>query len=296
MATSTNPREKIGGNNNEIDYLADETARLQSDYAELTTTIDRLVAEADRQPATINDDETSGVVSALVIKIKDAAGRAEAYRVAEKEPSLRKGEACDNHFNGQKERCVKRQGVKNAKPGAADILYAKVHDWNMRKLAAEQERLRVAAAKAEAERFAAEQAERKRIAEAEAARVAAEKARVRVEEKTSVAEVKEAIAADARVETMIATDKANQAEIRTFAKPADLVRTRHETGVMSTMATEAYCEVIPGAEHMLDMVKLWPLVSDAEKAKALRKWADLTDHKVMMDGAKIGRRPKTMLR
>ena len=96
------------------------------------------------------------------------------------------------------------------------------------------------------------------------------------------------------METELAIGKAEQAHIDTLAKPADIMRTRGTDGTLSTMATEPFAEVTD--RDQLDKAKLWPFFTDEAIEKALRAWAKTTGHKVSMDGASIGKRPKSVVR
>lgn len=285
------------GDNIGTDYGKDVTERLTSDYAELINNIDSLLAEARQIPKRIeiSDEETAGKAVALEVRLRDAQKRALALHGAEKEPYLRSGRACDDFFFTQADRCARRDRNKG-KPGAADILHAIVHDRNERILAAERERLRQIHEEQERQaREAREKAER----EAETARQA-ELAAARARKPESVAARQEdAAAAAAREAAAIADarkaeDAAYDARIASMAKPADLTRTRFETGVMSTMGQEGYAEIEDATK--LDKEKLWPFISIDAKEKALRAWARNTGHMEQMPGALVGKRNKTINR
>jgi hypothetical protein len=297
-----NPREVIGANNPplarsiaaEENFAATVTAFLDEEYRELQRTVPELLDEARALPAAIEDDAVMGDYAKLIKRLRDTAARAEAFRVKEGEPYLRGKQAVDSFFASLREKCARND--RKAKPGAADILQARLDDYNQRKLAAEQERRRV-----EAERLRKEAEDRQR-AEAEAARkaeedrLAAERARKpeTVVAKEAVADRSEQVAAEAKTEAALATGKAEEAHIATLAKPADLVRTRIDQGPTVTMATEPYAVVED--YDALDLVKLRPFISHEALDKALRSWARTTGFSQEMPGAKVGRRPKTVVR
>lgn len=290
----TNEGPGIGHNDPGAGGAAERvTEQLNENYGELLRNVDALLEEARQAPKEINSDEEMTPVVGLVKRLRDAAKRCEAHHDAEKAPHLRAGEAVDGFFFKVWEKLARRN--KAAKPGAADVLTARVHDYQERKLAAEKakrERERIEAERRE--RAAREEAERLQR-EAEEKRLAAERARKaeKIEEKTTAAQIAEGKADLAGVNAMIAGDAARQAEVAAKAKPADLVRTRTAEG-MATMPQEAYAEV--DDYDKLDKAKLWPFINRGEIDKALRAWARTTGHKVEMDGARIGHRNRTNIR
>ena len=60
------------------------------------------------------------------------------------------------------------------------------------------------------------------------------------------------------------------------------------------MATEPYALVEDF--ELLDKAALWPFIKQDVIEQALRAWARTTGHNQQMAGAKIGRRPKTVVR
>lgn len=287
-----NPRAVPGGNlpPNDAQLVTDQMAR---DYAALVDTVDALLEKAKGAPEKIESDDEMAPVVGLIKELRDADKRLESHREAEKLPHLRRSNAIDGFFFAIRDLLGRR--VKTAKMGAIDILQARVHDWQTRKLLAEQQRrAREAAEAAERERVARE-AQDRADREAEEARLAAERARKpeTIEAKTAVAQEAAVVADAAQVETLIAGDAAAAASLATFAKPADLVRTRTDEG-MATMAREAYAEVTDFDK--LDRAKLWPFIRREEIEKALRAWAKTGGHRETMEGASIGHRQKTVVR
>lgn len=281
------------GHNEAPDYAQQVTERMQGDYAEVVSTVTSLLEEARNLPAAVDDDETLGTYAKLIKRLRDTAARVEAFRVKEKEPFLRGGNAVDGFFNGLAAKLARAK--RTDKPGALDVLAARVDSYMQRKLAEEQARRQAAAA--EAARVAREAQERaaKEAREAEERRLAAERARLPAtqEAKGAVAAAAEASATSSGIEAALASGAAEDAHIATLAKPADIARTRVDDALI-TMPEEPYAELVDAA--LLDKAILWPFISEDAKAKALRAWAKTTGHRTQMAGALIGRRPKTSIR
>ena len=185
---------------------------------------------------------------------------------------------------------------KKQKPGAADVLQARLDSYQERKLAAERERRRQEAeAAAKAAREAAEKAAEERRAAEEAERAAA---RARKPEtaaaKEQVAGQANTAAAAAEAEARLAADRAEVARVETLSKPADIVRTRSEGGAIATMGTEPYA--IVEDYDLLDKSALWSFIKRDAIDAALRSWAKLYGHNKPMPGAAIGRRAKSQVR
>lgn len=286
----------IGDNNPPADWAKLTTDELSLNYASSVREVTALLEEARAFPARIEDNETFGKGKDLVVRLRKAFDTLDGHREKEKAPHETRYTATNNWFFGWMEKLKRRN--KNAAAGAADIIYARVDDYNQKLLAAEEARRRQEAldARMEADRLLAEaeNAERNRI-EAERAAARAIKPQ-HIETKTAVAEQAAGAAAVKQVEAMIANDKAEVAETYAAAKPADMVRDRSDGGTLSTMGTEKYA-IVDGDEGyaLLDKEKLWPFIKRDEIDKALRKWAETTGHAVQMPGAKIGRRPKTRI-
>jgi hypothetical protein len=163
-------------------------------------------------------------------------------------------------------------------------------------LAEEQERRRIEAAKAQALADAKRREEEQAAKEAEEKRLAAERARLPETRETKQAAAAEAqeVASAAKVEAVVAEAKAEEAYVDTLSRPADIMRTRTSTGTLSTMQTETYSIVENAA--LLDPMKLWPYIKFDAKQTALNAWAKSTDFREPMNGASIGRRPKSQVR
>lgn len=290
MSNLDNPRAVIG-DNRAPDYAQKVADELREQYRETETRVTFLLDAAENAPKVV-DEESMGVVAGLIRSIKDEVARLEALREAEKMPHYRAAQAVDSYFNPLKELLAAKN--RTSKPGALDRLQRGLDDYNQAKLAAERERRRQEAEKAariERERREAEERARR---EAEERRIAAEKARKDIEAKSNAAAEAEAGAAAAQAAADLASVEAESARIATLAKPADLVRTRTEQGPLVTMGTEPYAVIED--ENALDRDVLWPFISTDAKERALRAWARTTNYSQPMTGARVGKRPKTVVR
>lgn len=294
MTLADNPRA-VRGSNEAPDYAQQVTERMRLDYAEVETTVASLLDEARELPAEIQDDDAKGKFTALIKRLRDLTKRIEAFHAKEGEPYLRGKQAVDQFFFGLWDKCARRD--RKNKPGAADILLARLNDYDTRKLAEERARRQREADEAAriAQEAAAERARQEQAAET--ARLAAERARApaKAEEKAKLATAAEALADAAKVEDTVAADKAQETHIATLAKPAEIMRHRDaNTGTLSTMATEPFAEVLDA--DLLDKNKLWPFIKLEAKEQALRAWAKTTGHTQQMPGASIGKRPRSVVR
>lgn len=312
--TTDNERARMGGNNPPLPALISEAAE-RDDFAKLVTewlgerfgfapqeTTDllnectALVKNADGSLKPIEDDATKAKVASLIKRIRDAVKKFDGMHDKEKTAYHRGGQAVDQYFFALIDRLARRD--KKNKPGAADVLQGLLTDYDTKVLAAENARR--AAAAAEAARIAreaqlkAEQEERDRL-EAEAAAARARNPE-KIEEKKEVAQEKTVTAAVATAEASRAQAVADEKRIETFAKPADIMRSRGDDGTLTTMATEPYAEIIPGQDGLLDKEALWPYIKLEAKEQALRAYAKNTGYTVQMNGATIGRRPKSVVR
>jgi hypothetical protein len=285
-----------------VDFAIVTTAYLEDEYGKHKTIVTALLAEATalmRDPATgklktIEDDATKGKVASLIKRMRDQAKALDALHSKEKTPYLRGGQAADQFFFGEIDKLDRRN--RTAKPGASDVLNSSLTDYDNRLLAAEQARRDREAAE---QRRIAQEALQKAQAEeaaAEEARLAAERARKpeTQEAKGAVARAQEAVADAARVEAIVAGAKAEQTHMATFAKPADLMRTRGADGTLSTVGTEKYAEITD--RTLLDIKMLAPYIKLEALESALTQWAKFTDYNTPMTGAAIGRRNRSSVR
>ncbi len=307
-----NPRETIGAN--QPPTLARLIADEQADFAPLTMAFLEdehkkqreitvaLLAEATalmRDPTTgkmkeIADAEMKSKVVSLISRLRAHYKTLDALHAKLKQPYKRGGEAVDQFFFGDMDKLGKRAKANN--PGAADILNQILTDYDNKLLAEEQERRRLQAEE-DARIARAAQAEQDRLQrEAEEAAEAAARARVpeRKEEKREVAQEAAQVASAAAVQATVLTARAEESHVATFAKPADIVRTRHDDGSMSTMAQETYAEITDRSK--LPMALLWQHIPLDGLQKALNTFAKLNNYNVQIEGAAIGRRNKSRVK
>lgn len=273
------------GHNVAPDYAATITERLEQDYAETVRGARALLDEARDLPATINSEEELRPHAVLIERMRDSTARLESFRVVEKEPHLRAEQSVDQFFFGWIEKLGRRR--KTDKPGAADILQARVNDYMQAKLV-EERRVRAEAeraARAEADRIALEQAEARRKAEEAAAAALRARKVENIEAHKVEAAAQEAAALAHAAELLKAAQVADDARIDQLAKPADMVRTRLEAGPMVTMR-QVPVVVIEDASK-LDMAALWPHLKEEHILMALKAWAKTKSHKTQMAGAVI---------
>lgn len=285
--------DTAGPGHNTPDYAKEEFGRLEREYSNLDASILALEAEADTLPDSVTDQEIADMFTAAITRFKDMDDQLEGFRNSEKLPYLRKGDTVDSFFFSRRERLLRRK--KGDKPGRGDMLHAKLHAYNVKRL--EEEKRQREAAEA-----AAREAERKLREQREAAereqREAQERAdRARKAENIEAAE-KAAREAQSRADELAAQEQAAIAERyaaqdAAAAKPADMVRERH-SGAMNTMKMVWHVEVTDSMK--LDVAALWPFVTDEAKEKAAKAWAKMTGHKKTMDGLLIEQRPDTMVR
>lgn len=295
LSEQANPRA-VAGDNQAQSAAERVTEYLQRDYASLLAEVEALLNEARGAPRDVDSDEDATRLGSIVKRLREASTRAEAYRETEKAPHRLSADAVDAFFFPIREKLARRNPRdRSQKPGAADILQARIDAYLERKLAEEQERRRLAEAEARRQAEAAAEVARKAEREAEEARLAAERARKpeNVAARTDEAREAEERASAAKVEAAAAATAAQDAHVATLAKPAELARTRGD-GVVLTQAREPFSAVIDRTK--LDKEALWPFFTDAEIEKALRGWAKITGHNKQMPGAEIGHRLKGQTR
>jgi hypothetical protein len=287
-----NPTAVIG--DNVPDWAAEESARLAREYAGLENDATVLLAEARKLPERVDDEETANEFTVVISRFKDLDDKVEGLRVAEGLPLLRKTGSVNSFFFRIRDRLLRRKKTDPA--GGADVLSARLHDYNERRLAAEQlKRDEVARVAREAE----DKARREREELERLQREAADKA-ARARNTERIAELKAesdrlaaaaAIAADAE---QLAHGDAAEATASANAKPADKVRERHAGGATNTMARVGFAEITD--EMQLDPAVLWAFVKTDAKLAALNSWAKITQHRQQMKGAIVGFRNETQVR
>lgn len=292
MSDVSNPRALPGGN--QPDYALEEVARLEVDFQTQADHAEALLLEARSLPVEIPDDTVKGQFTSLIKRIRDHSKLLETYHATEKQPWLRRGQGVDQFFFGLVDKLQRR--APKAKPGAADILLARLTAYDQKKLEEERARLRREAEEAErVARVAREKAAAEALA-AEQARLAAERARKPETKaaKDAVAEVTDQQASASFAQAQAAAAQAEDAFMAERTSTADLMRTRGIDGTLSTMQEEPYAEVVD--RMLLDKNLLWPFLKAEAIESALKAYAKTTDFKVSMPGAAIGRRPKSRVR
>ena len=288
-----NPRA-VPGSNLAPDYAREVTDRMAADYAELSRTTSALLDEARALPGTVENDESMGLAARVIVRLRDTASRAVALHRKEKEPFLRGGEAVDQFFFSLVDKLARRQ--RTNKPGAADILQARVDAYVTAK-AAEERRKREEEARraAEAERKAAEERRKADEARARAEEIARRARKVEtIEAAQEHARQLAAEAAQKADEQEAARGASQDARAAAAAPTADLIRSRTDEGHLVTAKREPFVEIVE--EMQLDALALWPFVKSEHKLQALRAWAKITQHKQQMPGAIIELRDRAVIR
>lgn len=290
-----NDRAVIGDNQAPA-YAERITEQMERDYKALTEGIAALLDKARNQPHEVTTDAEATAMGLVVKELRETDRRAEAYRVAEKEPHKAAADAVDAFFFSWREKIGRRNPRdRSQKPGAADILQARVDSYLERKRIEEEDRRRREAEEAARKAREAQEKADREAREAEQARLAAERARKpeQIAAKEAVADHREEAAAASAVDAQVAAEEAQAAHIATLATPAEMARTRGD-GVLLTQARQPYAIMLDRAK--LDKEKLWPFFTDAEVEKALRGWARVTGHNQQMEGAEIGFQRKGVTR
>jgi uncharacterized membrane protein YqiK len=285
--TLTDNRATIG-HNQPPDYTQQTIDRLASEYPQAETETNALLNEARDLSKDVTEDNLPSYIG-IIKKLRDLHTRLDKYHDAEKQPYLRGGQGCDGFFFSWMDKIRRRTGMRGAQPGAIDILQSRVDAYADRKRIEEENRRRREAEEAARKQQEAEAARRKAEREAEETRLAAERARLphTIEAKTEIATAAEGVADQARIDAFMATNQAEIATIQANAKPADMVRERHEEGIL-TMAKKDDAVVTDYAA--IDLNTLRHFIKRDEIDRAVRQWARNTNYAEQMPGVKITRR------
>lgn len=249
--TKTETNTMLGSNQpREVD-TSPITEALASDYAAAEDRTKELLDQARALPTTVTDEAAVEAFSLVIRSLRDHTATVEAYRKAEKEPYLRGGQAVDGWFGNIAERLGK----------AMKLLHNRVDDYQQAKL----QRLKL-------ER---EAAERKAREEARKAEEAARKARS--EERRQELEV----------EAKLAQQRAVAAQARAEETPAEMTRSRFQSGAMATMARDPQVSVLDWDAIPLD--KLRPYLRRDDILKAVKQWAKATSYGEDLPGVLIER-------
>lgn len=287
IADDTHVDHKFGiGHNNPPPTLMDAdtlamlfgSADQDGKYTPLAKDVAALLADIGATvPKVIETDHDNGIIAAHMESLRTTLKTVGNYHEAEKAPYLTAGRFCDQFFFSFRDRLTK----------ARDILQARGNDYTQRKIAQERaERMRIAR---EAEQAA--QKERERLAQIERDRIAAEQAAERARKPENIAAHEDraqdlrSTEAIAQVDAMIAADKVEDTTRAAAAPSADLARTRHVTGQLSTAKQVPFVKIEDDSK--LDKAILWSLIDDDAKLKALKVYAKITKYKKPMDGAII---------
>ena len=249
--------------------------RLEDDFGEMLNNTSDALADAENLPTVVESSIDVGAIGDVIKKLRDLAGRAEAQRVAEKEPYLRAGEAVQAFF-------CKR---------IIDPLDTKRIELNRRLDAYKQRQLAEERARREAEAAAA----RRQQQEAQRAKEAAEAAARRARSAENI-EQRTIEAAGARVEADMADAEAERTTLATMAKAGAMVGERFE-GERSGKVTMRKTPVVFIEDvAKLDLERLRSYLKEEHLLMALRAWAKATNYEEQMPGATVALRESTVVR
>jgi len=275
------------------DYAVEESNRLRREYQNLDKEVQEILESAHALPMTVEDESMASDYTAVITRMADLDKKIEGFRASEGTPYLRRKSAVDSFFFSLAERLFKRK--KTDANGGGDVLNARLHAYNMRRLEAERlerERIEREAREAEAKaRREREEAERiQREAEQKAARARNEANRAAAEK--AAREAAEQAAIVAAEEDRLRAER-QEAEAAARAKPADMTRERHAKGARNTMKEVWHVEVVDAMK--LDIDALRPFIPHDALEKAAKNWAKVTNYKQTMPGLLIERRAETIV-
>jgi hypothetical protein len=286
MSIAENPRAVVGSN--EAPAAAQRvSAEMAREYGQMIETVDSELERARKTiPATIESDEDLKLVTTAVVEMRRIHERLEAFRTKEKEPYWEGGKAVDSFFNGLKDRLSKEM----------DVIGARGHAWNQKKIDAERaERQRLA------DEAAREAARLRKIADDKAAaELEAQRARDRARKPERVEELKEtaaqlgAGATAAKVAASVAASVADAAIEATQVKTAELARQRFDTGHMATGKQVPHVEITDVAKLPLETLR--PYFKEEHLLAAVKAYGKVTNHKKPLPGALIEMRDATVYR
>jgi len=280
--------------NEQPDYAREVMDRLRKDYANVLASVAAVIEDFKQLPMPIISDADLAAYAEVMTRARDINKRLTGFHAAEKAPYLNGGRGCDQFFFGTQDLLERR--TKNAVPGIIDTGNQLVDHYM-------QEKLRIERAK----RIAEEEAMRAKLRAAEEAAAAARRAEQEAIEKAARARKEENIQAQRAIaaEQALLNEQARQAaeqlaqaaddaRIDALASPADMTRTRLDTGHLATMAQVPYVAI--EAACNLDAITLWPFLKEEHILMALKAWAKTKDYKQPMFGAIIEMRNKGQLK
>jgi hypothetical protein len=249
--------------------------RLEADFAALlATAADELNAVEQLPEVIATADDTSAVASA-VIKLRDLAARCESHRRAEKEVWLRGCETVDAFFFRR---------LRDPLNLMRRVLSRRLDVFKQRQLAE-------ARAQREAEAVNARQQQLQARCTVEEAEDAAGRAR-----STESKLQREQEAAAARVESDVATVRAENATLATKAPAGRLVGEHFEGARSGQVSMRMQPVVFIDDISLLDLETLRPFIKEEYLLQALRAWARATGFAQQMPGATIALRETTVVR
>lgn len=225
---------------------------LAEQYSDLAARVEAIATRANLAPKAIATDTDLNTIGALIRDTRELSGETDKKRESEKRPYLQAGRDVDAFFK-----------VFTDRLDRISTVFKKIADDHARAVAAEARR------RAEDEaRKAREEADR----QAEIARRAEEANRLKTAEKH-----------EAKAEA--AEQRAEQAEAVAASSAADLVRSRTDSGILSTARTEWAFEITDYDAIPLD--KLRPYLKREHVEQAIRAFVKLQKQAAALPGVRV---------
>jgi len=228
-------------------------------YQEILARAEELIEASTRIPTEFLDEETAVKAISFIPQITEAKKKLESVRVSEKEPYLNLGRIVDGFFKVRQDRLDAAKS--KAQRPLDDFMKKKEAERRRQEMAEQQERARIAS----------EQAEHARLLEAQ--NKPAEAAAV----------LDAAIASEAQ---------AQRHEDMAQAKPAELARTRSDTGALATLRTSWVGEITD--REALDLESLRQHIPADALQKALNSFIKAGGRNLR--GASIFEKTETVVR
>jgi hypothetical protein len=251
------------------------TDQLALDYAELKTNVKAALDDTESLPTVIESSADVEPIASAIKKLGDFANRATAYRVAEKEPYLRGGDAVFAWFT---------MGLIEPLNIRREQLRVRLDAFKQRQLAEER-------AKREAEAAAAHKLLLAAAKQREEAEAAASRAR-----SAASLELRQAEARQARVEADLAAARAETTALATMASGTAMVRERFEGERSGLVGMRKKKTAVVTDSAKLDLERLRHFFKQEHLEYALRAWAAATDYNEQMPGAIVTKTDTTVVR
>lgn len=232
------------------------TDELLVDHNAINQAVAELEERASFVPSEIFDDAEQGKLQDVIKAIDDQAKIVETTREGVKGPYLTATRVIDGYFKTLSD----AKGQKQGRLDKIRMALATVGNAYLRKKEAEARATR----QAEVDRVRKVEENNRRLARE--AEEAAE--RLRDRNRPTAAAEKETVAAAHTTQAGIAAQAAADAEQAAAVPPADLARTRSDSGTLGTLAAEWGHTIVDLDE--VPASKLWPYISRGEKEKAIR--------------------------